>query len=213
MSNASALKVSLEDLRFQFFYQFLGAPADRILARPEEEFDTDILVFNPSAGRPFYTLVSTGLSDSCLTIPEDEPEIVKQEFSRIELMMYIGEFPEEDRCESWPVHFIRAMTAFPHLCDAWISPGLVVPNGFPPRPIMDNSKLCAAFFVPPIFENRGFQEGILSMDGRSITFLAIDFITRNELNLLGEFGPQALGSLLLQHQKTPCIDPFRDSYC
>ena len=76
---------------------------------------------------------------------------------------------------------------------------------------MEDSNLVAAFFMPPGFESRAFQEGLVVADGTSVTYLVLQFLTAGELSFYGQYGPQATGSLLLNRapEEGWCAEPDR----
>ncbi len=205
---------SLSQIREDFYKQHFGVVHERLYRRDDYALESEVIVFAPSRRRPFFTLVTNGMSDYSFSRTGELVHTGKgEDFSRIELMICVEDLEEEvDWDISWANHFLKSFSVLPHRARRPLLPGQVVPNGSPAAPIMEESKLVAAFFIPPIFESRAVNEGILLPDGSNVTIMGLDFITEKERRFYDEQGADALGKLFLANNHRRCVDPLRRSY-
>ncbi len=97
----------------------------------------DVYVYPPGyAKRPFYTLVSGGMSDMPMAIEAH----VDHSYARREIILYC-DTPEEKYVE-----LVRFFARFPFKYSTWLGHGHSMPNGDPPQPLFENSQLKASLF-------------------------------------------------------------------
>ena len=73
----------------------------------------DMYIFHPSPERPFITLVTSGMSDRPMNVPEGEEDI-----ARAELVMCLpAKWPLED--SDWPIHLMKFLARLPHEYDTF----------------------------------------------------------------------------------------------
>jgi Suppressor of fused protein (SUFU) len=199
------------EIRESFFIQHFGRLEERIARDTDNAHfsQAEVLVFAPTQRRPFFTLVTNGISDR---VPPANSKLAR-EFWRLEIMMCVEDLEEEvDWDNSWACHFLKAFSILPHQMNIPLVPGLIVPNGAPPEPIMAGSNLMAAVFLHPYFEGRPIREGIITPSGDSINILALDFISAKEKQFYEEKGLEEFGNLLAKNNHRRCVDPLRSSY-
>lgn len=166
----------------------------------------DIYIFPPSPerGRSFYTLITGGMSD----LPMHLPDGVDPSLARAEILMYIPKidvklYSAEPRLE---VEMLRFMARFPFEYETWLAVGHTVPNGNPPEPIAPGSQLTTSLFLPPLLDPDSFE-----LDGEQVNLLWLQPITDAECQLKLARGSDALLDLMEQHQLSPVLDLKRPS--
>jgi hypothetical protein len=133
-------------------------------------------------GRDFHTLVTSGLSDRAMEIPQD----LGREHARVELILYVA--------EPRPEH-VRLLTTSAGLAfepGTWLGQGHTIPNGQPPSPLFPGTALCGLLLMPTVLEPDAFLSDHLTIDGDPVNFLWLVPLTRAELDLKIEKGLPAL---------------------
>lgn len=110
----------------------------------------DVHICEPSDERPFYTLYTTGMADRAMSTPDG-----MEEFSRAELMLCLpANWPLEERLideeeNYWPIRILKYFARFPHEYETWLAFGHSIPNGDPPEPFAESTKLCGVVLASP----------------------------------------------------------------
>lgn len=98
----------------------------------------DILHIPPADDRPFHVLVTSGMSDLPMTVPEGaEP------WRRAELLIALpADWPLDqnslkDDENYWPIRWLKMLGRLPHEYETWLGYGHTIPNGDPAEPIAD----------------------------------------------------------------------------
>ncbi len=133
-------------------------------------------------GRDFHTLVTSGLSDRRMAIPED----LGAEHARVELILYVTEPRPEHR------RLLSTCAALAFEPGTWLGQGHTIPNGQPPAPLFPGSELCAILLMPTVLEPDAFLRDHVTVDSDPVNFLWLVPITRAELDLKLEQGLPAL---------------------
>jgi hypothetical protein len=188
--------------------EHIGAPA-RVwheLASPYVQ--VDIHVVEPSAEAPWFTLVTSGMSERAMAFADEE--------RYAELMMCLPPtWPATDseafkRPEGdWPFRLLHDLAQLPHEFSTALWTGHTVPNGDPAVPYASDTKLCGALVAPPVLAPEGFRK--LQLGEREIHLLAVIPLHRNEMELKLERGRGALYELLEEAEVTEVVQPDRPS--
>jgi hypothetical protein len=110
----------------------------------------DIHQIPPSENRPYWTLVTSGMSDLPMTTPEG-----REEFRYAELMLCLPptwKMNQEDwKSEEnyWPVRWLKICARFPHAYKTWLCWGHTLPNSNPPRAYSSNTQFCCMMLGIP----------------------------------------------------------------
>lgn len=160
----------------------------------------DVYAFEPTEERPFYTLITGGMSD----LPQHAPEGMP--VRRVELMLYVEE-PKDEY-----INLLRWLAHLVHDQETWFSPGSTMTNGDPPRPIFEGSELnCYAYLAPPLEPDINFPEDV-QIDGDPLFVLWVVPLTSAECNFLRENEDETFYELLEQNEHPVVLDPGRASY-
>ncbi|MBQ2824229.1 MAG: suppressor of fused domain protein [Oscillospiraceae bacterium] len=147
-----------------------------------EKIHLDVFYRNPAENRPYYVLMTSGMSDLPMTFDEDCGDEFIKDHSRAELMMFLPpdwDMDSKDECWFWPIRALKASARFPHLCDTWIGHGHDIQFTEPCEPFADNTKLCSMLFTRPHDEKLRFIEG---EDGEKINIYVAVPIYEEEMN-------------------------------
>ncbi len=143
----------------------------------------DIHHVKPTTKRPFHTLVTSGMSDIKMNIPENV-----ESACYIELMVTLPEYWKVDE-ESfkdekwyWPIRQLKFLARFPHKFDTWLAWGHTIPNGDPAEPFADNTKLSGLIILSSAHVQEEFDCLEINKN-KTIEFLSIIPLYNEEMDL------------------------------
>ena len=170
----------------------------------------DVHVTPPSAERPRFTLVTSGMSD----LPMNVPPAVGTPYA--ELMMALPpDWPLtaeafRDEAAYWPVRLLKTIARLPHAYGTWIGPGHSVPNGDPPEPYAPGVPFTGVL-VAPMLHCEDAARTIVTGKGRRISLLALIPVHQAEMNLKLASGSGALYDAFDRAGVSEMLDPARPS--
>ena len=171
----------------------------------------DVHVVPPSDERPFYTLVTSGMGERPMTVPEG-----LEDYRHAELVLGlppdwpVAKTSFEDEKSYWPIRLLKMLARLPHEFDTFLYHGHTVPNGDPPEPYAASTRLCCALIARPITVPDGFEKLELA-DGRAVHFFGVVALTADEMDFKLKKGSDGLFSLLDHHGVSELLDPDRVS--
>ena len=166
------------ELRLEVYSRLLGHPTGRAEGRGLE-----VLQIPPGFhGRDFHTLVTSGLSDRPMPVPEE----LGSEHRRAELALYLRRPGPEH------VRLLQTCAALAGEPDTWLGHGHTIPNGQPPAPLFPGSSLSAVLLLRTILEPDAFLGDHLVLEGDPVNLLWLVPITTAELELKLVQGLEAL---------------------
>ena len=165
----------------------------------------DVHIVAPTEARPFYSLITSGMSDR----PMDAPEgCEKARYA--ELMICLpADWPmtEEDwkdEANYWPIETLKFLARMPHEYDTWLSLDHTVPNGDPPENF-GTSNFCCAFIGPANTAPKEFWQ--LQIDEeKTITFFGVHLIYLEEMEMKMKKGAEAVWELFEKNGVTELLD-------
>lgn len=108
------------------------------------------LLFVPAAdGRDVHYIVTSGVSDLPMTVPEGH-----EDWRRVELMIALPmswpltQQAFADEANYWPLRWLKQVGRLPHEYRTWIGYGHTIPNGDPPETIAD-TRFTGVMLTPP----------------------------------------------------------------
>jgi len=160
-----------------------GMPVTRVLHDliPSDPH-VDILVAEPTPERPYFTLMTCGMSTRAMPLPDNIS--VDEATPYIELMLCLPRSWRMDATEdprwNWPMHWMRQIAVFPHHEQDFVYVGHTFPNGEPPQPFSEQTQLCGwILHIPRTVEPETFCE--LEIDGCGILPIAMTAIHESEM--------------------------------
>ena len=171
----------------------------------------DVHQVPPSEERPFWTLVTSGMSDRPMTVPEGA-----EEYSLAELMIClppdwpVSQEDFNDENHYWPVRLLKVLARLPHEYQTWLGPGHTVPNGWEePVPYADNTSFVCSLLLSPSLLLPSKVSSLELSDGRKINFYAVWPLHQAEVDLKLSRGLGALLDHFEKHQVTELVDVNR----
>ncbi len=158
----------------------------------------DIYQFEPADTRPYWVLITGGMSDLRQHIPD---ELVGKIAPRAEILLHAEE------PKPWMFHVLKELAWIPFDKETFLYWSHVVPNGMPMT--AEPSELTNFFFLPPYFE--GAELNTLYLDGDRVDFLWMVPIADGESEYKLEYGAEALETLFEKAKLPAVIDERRTS--
>ena len=154
----------------------------------------DIYTFEPTEERPFFTLITGGMSDVRQNIPDGYDAA-----PRAEIMLYAEE------PKGWMYNVLKGLAEMPTDDDTFLSYRHTVPNGKPMT--AQPSLLTSYFFIAPLLEPDHFSP--MLVDGDATDILLMIPITEAERELAKQRGSDALIDLFRDRGLDPIINEGR----
>jgi hypothetical protein len=171
----------------------------------------DVHVVPPFGDREWATLVTSGMAERPMTVPEG-----LEDHTHAELVLAVPpSWPLEHEAFSdervyWPIRLLKQLARLPHEYDTFLHHGHTIPNGDPPEPYADGTALCGALICPPILTPEAFDRLELA-DGRVVHFYGVFPLHRNEMEFKLQKGADALWERFAEAGVTELLDLGRES--
>jgi Suppressor of fused protein (SUFU) len=187
------------EARESHYQRFFGPLEQNVMHSTDvKPVHIDIYQFAPTPQRPYWTLITSGMSNERQVEPEDCAEHMSP---RAEILMYVFE-PKD-----WMFDALKVLAEMPFQDETYLHWWHTVPFGMPLGE--EPSLLTAFFFLPPYFEPEGFTD--LELDSDGIDFLWAVPITEAEREYAIEYGSQELEKVLEDAELSPVVDESRES--
>jgi hypothetical protein len=197
----------------------ISSHIERWIGRPDNVFHEivsdkvhiDIHIVAPSEKFPFYTLVTSGMSDRPMNAPEGA-----KEFCYSELFLCLPpdwKMSQDDWKSSryfWPIQSLKFLARFPHQYNTWLFYGHTIPNGDPPSPLNEHTKMSGFILLEPHCIPPEFLELKIS-EQKTIYFLSVVPMYSDEMALKLKKGAEAFESALVDAGYSELLDPTRPS--
>lgn len=180
----------------------------------------DVLPFPPTEERPFWTFVTSGMSDMPMIVPPDLESGDEYRYGEIVISLpenwfplsLLSDFDRHDFTDEnyWPIRLIKRLARFPHEYAAWLWMPHTLPNGSPAEPYASNTRMSGAILLPPATwdeENWSFRRS----DGATVHFLAVYPLYDEEMTVKLSQGSDVLLELIADADFTEVLDTTRPS--
>ncbi len=189
--------------------QHLGAVAGVYHEIISDTVRIDLHVVAATDAFPFLRIVTSGMSDLPMDVPEgaESPD-------RLELMVTLpGTWPLSetalaDERSYWPLRLLKTLARLPHKYDTWLGFGHSIPNGMPAEPYATTVGFQGALILPPASAPDAFAH-LTTDDGTLIGFMAVVPVYPEEMALKLEDDAQALLARFSAKGISDIIDPVR----
>ncbi|WP_313206361.1 suppressor of fused domain protein [Stenotrophomonas sp.] len=143
----------------------------------------DVHVVPANEQFPYLRLVTSGMSDLPMTLPEGAPGSAYMELMvALPADWPISDDAFEDERNYWPVRLLKTLARLPHEYDTWLGFGHTIPNGHPAEPYAPGVGFDGAIVLPPVTAPEDF--GTLQLDdARTIEFMSIVPLYPEEMDL------------------------------
>ena len=143
----------------------------------------DVHHVKPTTERPFHTLITSGMSDLPMCVPQESGATPYMEIMiTLPANWEISEESFNDENWYWPVRQLKLLARFPHKYDSWFGWGHTIPNGNPAEPFSNNTKLSGIIIIPSITVPAEFRSLEIDKD-KTIEFFSVVPLYDEEMNL------------------------------
>lgn len=150
--------------------RYLGRASGVLHEIVSDKVHIDVHVVSPSEEFPFYTLVTSGMSDRPMLTPEGASLADAPPYAELCILLPPdwplpgpgdGRSTTElfaDEAVYWPVRWLKTLARLPHEYHTWLGFGHTVPNGEEAAPFADNTRLGCLLLVTAISLPEEFQQ-------------------------------------------------------
>ncbi len=178
----------------------------------------DVHVLAPTSDRPFFTLITSGMSELPMSVPPDA-----EGCEHAELMLCLPpEWPIairegqvetfDDESNFWPIRWLKLLARFPHEYGTWLWWGHSLPNGDPPQPFAPNTRLSGVLLSAPVLAPPEFA-ALPVGDDKTIHFFSVIPLYPEEMNYKLRQGAESLLDKLDRGGISELLDVDRKSVC
>jgi hypothetical protein len=170
----------------------------------------DIHVVPPSDAFPFQRLVTSGMAELPMTVPEafDGTPFAEMTIA-IPPDWTLDKDSFEDESVYWPIRLLKQLARLPHDYSTFLGYSHTIPNGNPPEPYAQGTRLCCALIAPPLVAPEGFGE--IEREGRSLKLLGVLPLYEDEMEFKLKRGSDALFRLFDKAGLSDVVDADRPS--
>jgi Suppressor of fused protein (SUFU) len=173
----------------------------------------DVHIVEPSTSHPYYTLVTSGMSERPMTVPAG---CEAWQFAELMLCLPaswpVSDSAFQDEANYWPVRWLKRLARLPHEYTTWLAPTHTIPNGDPAQPFSAKTQLCCALISQPI----RFGPELLEIEvspTKTVQLLSLVPLYREEMDYKLQRGCDALYERLDAAQVTELLDVRRKNTC
>ncbi|GGG72025.1 suppressor of fused domain protein [Paenibacillus radicis (ex Gao et al. 2016)] len=175
----------------------------------------DILFVPPTKERDYMTLVTCGMSNLPMTVPEGA-----EAFRYAELMIClpaswkISEESFKSEEHYWPIRSLKTLARLPHEYNTWLYADHTIPNNNPVENYAKNTKLSGMMLTLPtaVESPNEFYTLAISPD-KEVHFFNLLPLYNEEMNYKLKHGADALLEKLDQAGINLIVDPSRKNTC
>ena len=178
----------------------------------------DLHYRTPTPVRPYYTLITSGMSDRPMAAP---PRAGDCRYAELMLSLpATWPFPTEpgqtapfqDEAHDWPLRWLKTLARFPHEYDTWLWWGHTMPHGDPPEPFAPNTKMCGLLLADPVLVPETFLQ--LRVDAaKTIHFFSLLPLYQDEMEFKLKRGAEELLERFDKAGVTEELDIGRRNVC
>lgn len=180
----------------------------------------DIYWIKPSKKFPFHTLVTSGMSDKPMNVPEG---LEGFKYSELCILLppewNLGDRDTEimkdafkDENNYWPIRWLKTIARFPHKYNTWIGDSHTIPNGENAEPFAENTKLGCILILPPLSLGEPFFQLKIDKD-KTIHFFTLVPIYKEEMNYKLIKGTDKLLDKFDKYQISDIVNISRENTC
>ncbi|TDO25794.1 suppressor of fused domain protein [Sediminibacterium goheungense] len=174
----------------------------------------------PTDKFPFHTLVTSGMSDLPMTIPDgyDINQYIELCILLPENWTIDGtdfqtmEEAFQDENNYWPVRWLKAIARFPHEYETFLGYGHTIPNGELAAPFSENTKLGCMLLLPSLSLGNNFFE-LKVNEEKTINFYCLYPLYKEEMDFKLKKGTDELINKFEKYNIRDVVDINRKNTC
>jgi hypothetical protein len=174
----------------------------------------DVHQVPPTEERPYYSLVTSGMSDRPMTVPDAELDSLRYAELMISLPSNwrLEKNAFDDETNYWPIRLLKSLARLPHEYNTWLAYGHTIPNGDPPERYAPDVPFVCALIAPPLSGGPEFATLELS-DEISVNFYSVIPLYPEEMQHKLNKGTDSLLKRLDRSRVSDLLDLRRSNTC
>jgi hypothetical protein len=180
-----------------------------------DQVHIDILIVAPTKVRNYYTLITSGMSNLPMTVPDGA-----ESFRFAELMLclpaqwQVSEEAFRNDEHYWPVRSLKTIARLPHEYSTWIYADHTIPNGDPAEPYTHQSKLAGMMVtIPTTVESPKEFFTLTFSPEKEIHFFSLIPLFNEEMDYKLKHGADSLSAKLAKAGVNEIINIERKNLC
>jgi hypothetical protein len=173
----------------------------------------DVHYIKPSGRFPWHILVTSGMSDLPMHVPEG---LEAHQYAELCILLPanwpLSQEAFKDENNYWPVRWLKEIARFPHEYETWVGWGHTIPNGSEAAPFAGNTGLGCMLLLPSISLPEDFVT-LKTKDGLSINFYCLYPLYKEELDYKLKEGCDKLLDKFEEHEISDVIEIKRTNTC
>lgn len=169
----------------------------------------DVHLVEPTPDRPYHTLVTFGMSDLPMAVPDGYSPYAELMISLPADWPLKGE-AFRDEAAYWPLRLLKTAARLPHEYRTWLGHWHSIPNGDPAQPYAPGTPF-AGVLIAPMLRCADEARTIVTPSGKEISLLALVPLHPAELALKRASGTDALLAAFSRIGVSEVFDPARPS--
>lgn len=190
------------------------------VAEPESVFHelvsdlihVDVHIVKPGPDRPFYTLVTSGMSEAPMNGQGEEGPF--QCYAELCVLLppdwKLDQDDFKDERNYFPIRWLKQLARLPHEYDTWLGYAHTIPNGDPAEPLAPGVGFIGWIILPSV----SLSPDLLTLkidEQREVNFFCIIPLYQDEMDYKLQRGGDALTDLFDKHRLSDVIDIHRPS--
>jgi hypothetical protein len=191
-----------------------GTNAFVLHERKSSTVHVDLHVVPPTNSRPYFTLLTSGMSDLDMHVPEGLEDLSLAEVCLClpgDWPLSLTDFGWRKPEHFWPIAVLQETARYVHRQKTWFGRGHTVGDVEHPTPIDAAGRFTGLVLLNPRTFPRGLDKVTTEGDGRTIHFLAVIPLLPKELEFARKQESDALEERLNDAGITELLDPRRSS--
>lgn len=211
--NGAAADPELIDLVSGHVERCIGPVSFVLHEQQSEGVHIDIHCVAPTPDRNIWTLVTSGMAQRPMLVPDDLPDPLFAELvAFLPPRWPLSAAAFSDESNYWPVRWLRLLARFPHRYHTWLGYGHTIPNGDPPHPFAPNTRFSCMLIAPVLSAPEEFCRIERPLD-RDIHLFAMQPLYADEMAFKLAHGTDALLDRFDACAVDDIIDVGRRSVC
>ena len=173
----------------------------------------DVHVVRPTPIRPYFTLLTSGMSDLDMRVPEGLEDLALAEVCLClpkEWPLAMDDFGWREPRYFWPIAILQQAARYPHINQTWFSWGHTVGSVERPEPLHVETRFTGLMLANPATFPEG-ADTVETKDGRAIHYLALIPLLDQEMKFKQKFDSDTLVEKLKEADVTELLNPKRSS--
>jgi hypothetical protein len=173
----------------------------------------DVHVVRPTPTRPYFTLLTSGMSDLDMRVPAGLEDLALAEVCLClpkEWPLAMDDFGWREPRYFWPIAILQQAARYPHINQTWFSWGHTVGSVERPEPLHVETRFTGLVLANPATFPEG-ADTVETKDGRAIHYLALIPLLEQEMKFKQKFDSATLQQKLKEADVTELLNPKRSS--